>query len=158
MKAVDAQLVREFHFPVRHLYRAYGHLIAARAGMTLMVPMARISGRLDDLMDRCPIPWLEAAAILEPDYATAAAPLDVQRLSSLVNGAVDADTSVAGNDVTQLMPILGHFAGDNGIACCDRDWRQAVFVLSAGGTRSRVFIGRHGIRFAFTPDFLGDVA
>jgi len=47
------------------IYRAFNHLIAARMGTLLMVPMQLIAGRCDDLIDGCPVPWEEVHAVLE---------------------------------------------------------------------------------------------
>lgn len=47
------------------VYRAFNHLIAARMGTLLMVPMQLIAGRCDDVIDGCPVPWEEVHAVLE---------------------------------------------------------------------------------------------
>lgn len=47
------------------VYRAFNHLIAARVGTLLMVPVHRVSGRCDGVVDGCPVPWEEVHAVLE---------------------------------------------------------------------------------------------
>ena len=56
------------------LYRAFDHLIAARMGTLLLVPLHLVVGRCDEVLDGCPVPWEEVFAVLEypqqPPYAT----------------------------------------------------------------------------------------
>lgn len=47
------------------VYRAFGHLIAARMGSLLLVPLPLVEGRLDQVLDGCPVSWEEVFAVLE---------------------------------------------------------------------------------------------
>lgn len=47
------------------VYRAFDHLIAARMGTLLLVPMHMVTGRCDAVVDGCPVPWEEVHAVLE---------------------------------------------------------------------------------------------
>lgn len=134
------------------LYRAYGHLIAARLGMTLMVPVGALSGRLLPVLDQCPVPWLEATAILAADYDRAAA----LSLLSLVQYAhsFEIPTSVLSQFA---QTVLESFIGSEtapAIALTDKHWRHTTITLAQGGEPCRVLIGAAGVRLAFTPDFL----
>lgn len=46
------------------LYRAFDHVLAARPGSVLLVPMYRASGDLSRLIDGCPVPWDEVDEVL----------------------------------------------------------------------------------------------
>lgn len=48
------------------VFRAFGHLIAARAGATLLVPQEQVDGDLRRVLDRCPVPYEEVLALLDP--------------------------------------------------------------------------------------------
>lgn len=151
-----ADVVLRFNRPTNDfLYRAYDHLIATRLGMTLMVPVGAISGRLVPVLDQCPVPWLEATAILDADYDTAAA-------LSLV-ALVQHGQSIQ-NPASQLgqfaQAVLESFVGsdtDSAVALTDKDWRHTRITLAQGGEPCRVLIGAAGVRLAFTPDFLEGV-
>lgn len=45
--------------------RAFHHLIAARMGTLLLVPLHLVTGRCDQVVDGCPVPWEEVHAVLE---------------------------------------------------------------------------------------------
>lgn len=47
------------------IYRAFNHLIAARMGTLLLIPLHLVAGRCDAVVDGCPVPWEEVHAILE---------------------------------------------------------------------------------------------
>jgi hypothetical protein len=47
------------------VYRAFHHLIAARMGTLLLVPLHLVTGRCDAVVDGCPVPWEEVHAVLE---------------------------------------------------------------------------------------------
>jgi hypothetical protein len=47
------------------VYRAFDHLIAARMGTLLLVPLHLVTGRCDALVDGCPVPWEELHAVIE---------------------------------------------------------------------------------------------
>jgi hypothetical protein len=47
------------------VFRAFDHLIAARMGTLLLVPMHLVTGRCDAVVDGCPVPWEEVYSILE---------------------------------------------------------------------------------------------
>ena len=71
----------ESFFPIERLhlfstdgqvYRAFDHLIAARMGTLLLVPMHLVTGRCDAVIDGCPVPWEEVHAVLEYPAGNAA--------------------------------------------------------------------------------------
>lgn len=149
MNKFPADVVRRFNAPSDALYRAFDHLIGAKKGMTLLVPIVASTGKLGDLVDKCPVPLLEITAILEADYATAA-PLDLANMLA----------APFWQQIRRFEPLavfsrqlLDSFTGDDGIHVHDADWRQAQIHLAAGGEPCRVLIGASGVRFAFTPDF-----
>lgn len=148
-----ACILRQFNRPDSDaLYRAYDHLIAARLGMTLMVPVGSACGRLMPIVDRCPVPWLEATAILAADYA-AATPLSLVDLVQHAQRIRDPKSPLA----QFAHSLLDSFVGsdiDFAVALSDRDWRHTKIILAQGGEPCRVFIGAAGVRLAFTPDFL----
>lgn len=47
------------------VYRAFGYLVASRMGTLLLVPFHLVTGRCDDVVDGCPVPWEEVFAVLE---------------------------------------------------------------------------------------------
>lgn len=47
------------------LFRAFGHLLAARHGELLAVPLGRTTGDLRGVVDGCPVPWGEVFAALD---------------------------------------------------------------------------------------------
>jgi len=47
------------------VYRAFHHLLAARMGSLLMVPLHLVLGRCDAVIDGCPVPWEEVHAVLD---------------------------------------------------------------------------------------------
>lgn len=49
----------------RKVYRAFGHLIAARMGTLLLVPDGMVVGELGAVLDGCPVPAEEVYAVLE---------------------------------------------------------------------------------------------
>ena len=66
--------MNEPFFPIERLrlfsadgqvYRAFNHLVAARMGTLLMVPMNLVAGRCNEVIDGCPVPWEEVHAVLE---------------------------------------------------------------------------------------------
>jgi hypothetical protein len=147
---MNVDLIRSFHRPAPGLYRAYDHLIAARLGMTLMVPVAASVGRLDPLVDQCPVPWLEATSILAVDHADAQ-PLSVSKMMRQVQHQRPLDKTRMANFARDLMEA---FSGPNGVYFQDQDWRHAQIRLASGEEPCRVLIGERGVRLAFVPDFL----
>lgn len=141
-------VLSDFGWPDRMVYRAYDHLIAARPGMTLMVPVAATTGRLIPIVDRCPVPWLEASAILGAEYDQAA-PLS---LVGLVQSARDLKRVAPFSE--QVLSLLLGFDTGRAVALADKDWRHTIITLAQGGAPCRVLIGAAGVRLAFTPDFL----
>lgn len=66
--------MNEPFFPIQRLtlftthgqiYRAFNHLVAARMGTLLLVPMQLVSGSCETVLDGCPVPWEEVHAVLE---------------------------------------------------------------------------------------------
>lgn len=55
------------------IYRAFGHLIAARHGTVLLAPIHAVQGRLTEVVDGCPVPWEEVVAILSMPFDLALA-------------------------------------------------------------------------------------
>ena len=51
----------------RQLYRAYDHALVASDGMLIAVLLTQLDGRIDDIVDACPIPWQEVLAVLAAD-------------------------------------------------------------------------------------------
>lgn len=153
MKKATAEMLRGFNRPAAQLYRAYDHLIAARLGVTLMVPIAASEGKLEPLIDQCPVPWLEATAILEVNYELAQ-PLRLPRVLAHANRLNPAADSAIANFARDLLQA---FVGRDGIFFCDRDWRHTQIRTSTGVEPCRVFIGAGGVRLAFVPDFLEGV-
>lgn len=47
------------------VYRAFHHLIAARMGALLLVPLHLVQGRCAEVVDGCPVPWEEVCAVLD---------------------------------------------------------------------------------------------
>lgn len=47
------------------VYRAFGHSIAAGRDVIVFAPLAVCDGDLTTVIDRCPIPWQEACAIID---------------------------------------------------------------------------------------------
>lgn len=54
------------------VFRAYDHLILARVGALLMVPVFRVSGDLRRVVDGCPVPWEEVCDVLDAPAMTVA--------------------------------------------------------------------------------------
>lgn len=159
MKTITADMLRTFHRPQPELFRAFDHLIAARRGMTLMVPVSACEGRLLPLIDQCPVPLREATAILEARHDIAQA----LRLPTLIAHArsIACWTSARPTQGSMLAEfareLLEVFAGHDGLFLYDGDWRHAQIHTSAGVEPCRVFIGAAGVRLAFVPDFLEGV-
>lgn len=59
------------------IYRAFGHLLVAHTGALVAVPLAHVDGWLADVVDGCPVPWLEALLVTEAQ----ACELPVSRLA-----------------------------------------------------------------------------
>lgn len=59
------------------LYRAFGHLIAARMGTLLLVPDGMVFGEMGAVLEGCPVPAEEVYAVLE--YTTKH-PLQLERV------------------------------------------------------------------------------
>lgn len=151
-----ANVLQKFNRPeFDYLHRAYDHLISARLGMTLMVPVAVTTGRLVPIVDRCPVPWMEATEILSADYS-AAVPLSLVDLVQNAQSIKDPMSSLG----LFAQAVIDSFIGtetDFAVALIDKDWRHTSIIISRGGQPSRVFIGSSGVRLAFTPDFLEGV-
>ncbi len=63
-----------------HVYRAFGNLLAAKAGELLLVPMGLTTGDLRQITDGCPVPWSEAWAVLDSLPQDDAIPLTPEAL------------------------------------------------------------------------------
>lgn len=152
----SADVLLRFNRPVQpSLNRAYDHLIAARHGMTLMVPVGATAGRLVPIQDQCPVSWLEAQTILDANYAGAA---ELSIVTLFHNATrVTRPTSPHGAFARAVIDAFVGSEQESAIALTDKDWRHTRIYMTKGGDASRVFIGAAGVRFAFTPDFLDGV-
>lgn len=151
-----ADVLLKFNRPANDfLYRAYDHLIAVRLGMTLMVPIRATAGRLIPMVDRCPVPWLEAAAILAADYDSAGN-LSLVSLAQHVQ-SIKGPTSPLGLFAQSVLESFIGSETEPAVALSDKDWRHTTITLAQGGEPCRVLIGAAGVRLAFTPDFLEGV-
>lgn len=151
-----AMILRDFGRPVSNeIYRAYDHLIAARLGMVLMVPVGAVSGALTSIIDSCPVPWREATAVLAVEYGKAA-DLSLMKLVGQ-SQQILAERSPLSQFATRLTNLFIGTDKEHAIALTDKNWRHAAFYISEGGEPCRVFIGAAGVRLAFTPDFLEGV-
>lgn len=151
-----ALILRDFGRPVSHeIFRAYDHLIAVRLGMVLMVPVSSVSGVLTSMTDLCPVPWLEATAVLAVDYDQAA-DLSLMKLVQQ-SQQIHAERSPLSRFARTVTDIFIGTEKETAIALTDKNWRHAAFCMSEGGEPCRVFIGATGVRLAFTPDFLEGV-
>lgn len=148
-----ADVLLRFNRPTNDfLYRAYDQLIAVRRGITLMVPVGASAGRLQPVVDRCPVPWLEASAILAAEY-DGAAPLSLVHLVQQARSITHATAPLGQFAQSVLESFLGS-EHESAIALTDKDWRHTSITLAQGGEPCRIFIGAAGVRLAFTPDFL----
>jgi len=151
-----AMILRDFGRPVSdEIYRAYDHLIAVRLGMVLMVPVGAVSGALTSMTDLCPVPWLEATAVLGVEYDKAA-DLSLMKLVAQSHQIL-AERSPLSQFAKRVTDIFIGTDKEHAIALTDKNWRHAAFCMSEGGEPCRVFIGAAGVRLAFTPDFLEGV-
>lgn len=133
--------------------------------MTLMVPSncVELSGSFSsigekfyqeaEVIDKCPVPLLEASAIIGMEYVHAM-PIDYPNFLNCADRMGPVANSPLGSFAHD---IVRAFSGKDGIYAFDRHWRHAQIYLSEGCEPSRIFIGENGIRFAFTPDFLDGV-
>jgi hypothetical protein len=149
MSTFPAELVRNFNAPTKRFFRAFDHLIGARNGMVLLVPMVASMGKLDAVVDMCPVPHLEATAIIAADYE-AGTKFDLEAFVF----------SPGWNRINNFSPLakIGRdfaemFLGGYGIFAHDQQWRHLQIRLSPGEAPCRVLIGMNGTRLAFTPDF-----
>ena len=51
------------------VFRAFGHVVGAKPGAILLVPLGRTTGSLRDLVDVCPVPWEEVWSVLDAPLA-----------------------------------------------------------------------------------------
>lgn len=79
----------------RQLYRAYDHLIAAQHGSVLITPLFMVNGNFSDVIDGCPVPWVEVMAILEDEALPFFMEFDQM---PLVEKAMQPVTSIFTND------------------------------------------------------------
>lgn len=74
-----------------HVYRAFNHLVAARMGTLLLVPLRLMASQCGDVVDGCPVPCEEVHAVLEYPCTR----------------PVNQSLSVAMNDHVQQLEYLG---------------------------------------------------
>ena len=48
-----------------YVHRAFGHLVAARHGSLLVVPLPLVTGDLRQVVDGCPVPWNEVWMLID---------------------------------------------------------------------------------------------
>ncbi len=48
------------------VFRAYDHLIVAGIGWLIVVPIARVEGSLQHVIDLCPVPYADVLAVVDP--------------------------------------------------------------------------------------------
>ncbi len=129
----------------RLLYRAFGHLLVAGDGWLLAAPLAAVTGRLNDLIDGCPVPFDEALAVIEHQPASLL-PYDpaAQLFSDLVNGLVrlypdgwafEPMALCAGGSAVGL---LSHPSGTRLAATLDVLWRPPPKPGRPFGTETRI--------------------
>lgn len=53
-----------------NIHRAFDHLIAAKSGFVLLVPIHLVQGNFTDVVDGCPVPWEEVDDILTTEPRT----------------------------------------------------------------------------------------
>ncbi|MCE5180503.1 MAG: hypothetical protein LLG15_01755 [Betaproteobacteria bacterium] len=117
------------------IYRAFGHLIAARNGTVLLAPIHAVQGRLTEVVDGCPVPWEEVDAILDAPFSTALA-FDF------------SDGSGYGPALRQLARLA------------EVGWDMAPLLLRPESSTVWAFRHESGLRYALTGDliFEGDRA
>lgn len=119
-----------------------------------MVPIELVSGALNQLIDLCPVPWLEATAILQVDY-DGAQRLDLPAFTRMEQRQ---DSPFATPRVASFArDVVRTFLAQDGICVRGSGWRHRPLTLCEGGAACRVLISDSGIRLAFTPDFLDGV-
>lgn len=108
------------------VYWAFDHLVAARSGAVLLVPMWVVHGPLDGCVHGCPVPWDEVFDVLHtPRHKAHQAPV-AESASALVSAL---------GDLTREM------------------W-MADSIITGGGIAAR-FSHVSGIVFAAAPDLAG---
>ena len=50
-----------------YVHRAFGHLVAAKPGSLLVVPLPLVTGDLRQVVDGCPVPWAEVWLLIDTD-------------------------------------------------------------------------------------------
>lgn len=64
MIAIHIDHLRPFS-ETHQVYRAFNHLIAAKHGQLLAVPLHLVLGRFTNMVDGCPVPWEEVAGLID---------------------------------------------------------------------------------------------
>ncbi len=109
----------------RQVYRAFGHLIAARMGTLLLVPDRLVVGELNGaVLEGCPVPHEEVYAVLE--YPTAK--------------PLDPETQIGTNDHVHQLEYLGLDPAD-----CDID---AIAPMVRGREKVLRLVHPCGVRYA----------
>ncbi|MBR8137215.1 hypothetical protein [Burkholderia cenocepacia] len=130
------------------VWRAYQHLFAARDGAVLVVPTTEVWGPFDGVLDGLPLPWAEAWCLLSADHEHAGELTPVQ-LSALQEALSDREAT---NDGQALRMFLQR------VVPVDTPWSHQLLQLDGWGGRCRLFMGRRGVRMAFTRDWLATTA
>lgn len=106
------------------VYRAFNHLIAARMGTLLLVPIHLVTGRFEEVVDGCPVPWEEVHAVLE--YPA--------------SNRIDPFLSHAWNDELQQVEYLGIAAME-----CEMDY---ITPMVKGEEKVLRLVHPTGLRYA----------
>jgi hypothetical protein len=107
------------------IFRAFGHLLAARMGTLLLIPFNLVVGRCYAVVDGCPVPWEEVFAVLE--YPS-------------VNPQTDPNKWNAINNHVQQLVYLGLNPAD-----CEIDY---ISPLANGKEKVLRFVHSCGVMYA----------
>lgn len=130
------------------VWRAYQHLFAAREGAVIVVPATEVWGPFDGVLDGLPLPWAEAWCLLSADHEHAVE-LTRAELKALEDTLADRQST---NDGQALWMFLRR------VVPVDTPWSHQILQLDGWGGRCRLFMGKRGVRVAFTRDWLATSA
>lgn len=65
------------------VFRSFGYFLAASGGSLLAVPVCLGSGDFLKVVDRCPVPWFEALAVIESPRSDDFKPLQPEQLAKV---------------------------------------------------------------------------
>ncbi|KAF0812767.1 hypothetical protein IGB42_02610 [Andreprevotia sp. IGB-42] len=125
MRPLHIDALRRFSYNSQ-LYRCFDHALAAHAGSLLAVPLVMLAGDFAQLIDRCPVPYPEALAIIE----TPVRPELPVRLNNGCHSRIVEDLAVLD----------------------DGQWVLQPAQISAGAAAIWLLAATSGIRMGITPD------